>query len=106
MTTAETKAFTKEQAVRIIIAAIENKAIDFPFSKGLNTKRVEELIERQKFSTNKHELTLRSFETCAIAYELAGLARRDALYLLTLLEALTTPLTEKETNNISRFMID
>lgn len=103
-------ALDKDQAMRIIITAIENGAIRFPFSGGLNEGSVLAKFRKDLKSEKPDDITydefIRSSKVSAVAYEIAGLARFDALYLLTLYETLTTGMTKKEADRIQTAILN
>ncbi len=102
-------AFKKEEAIQLIIAAIQAGAISFPFSKSLNDEKINNLIKSRMSSCldnlPRAEL-LRRIEGVTIAAECAALARRDALFILTLLTTLTHGITEEEAQRIIRTATD
>ncbi len=102
-------AFTKSEAIQVIIAGIQSGAIKFPFSNALNDQKIDQLIKTRMnncVDNFPREVLLKRIEGLTIANECATLARRDALYLLTLLTTLTQGITEKEAESIIRTAID
>ena len=98
-------AFTRDQAASIIIAGIQAGAIRFPFSGAFDAKHAEEIAERNlgyAYSAEKTSDFLRSMESYAIAQDFANLARKDALYLLMLLQTLTVGISKEESERIIR----
>ena len=94
--------FTREEAVKIIIAGIENQAIRFPFTNAIElddvNKTVSCILQSRdgRFNNRVTEERLRDADTYAIGHALQDLARKDALYLLAMLNTLTTPLSDNE----------
>lgn len=103
-------ALHEDQALRLILAAIEAGAIRFPFSGGLNEASVlekfREMLKNERPGEITYEEFIRSAEVSAVANRVAGLARFDALYILTLYEALTTGLTKKEADRIAAAVLN
>ena len=103
-------AFDKEDAMRIIITAIENGAIRFPFSGGLDVDSVLAKFRKELKNEKPDDITydefIRSAKVSAVAYEIVGLARFDALYLLALYETHTIGMTEKEAGRIQTAILN
>ena len=98
-------AFTEEQAASIIIAGIQAGAIRFPFSGAFDAKHAEEIAKRNLGDPSLGEKTpdvLRRMEVYAVAEDFANLARKDALYLLTLRQTLTEGVSKEEAERIIR----
>lgn len=103
-------AFDHDPALQIILAAIQAGAIRFPFSGGLNETSVLAKFREKHKGEKPGDITydefIRSAKVSAVAQEVAGLARFDALYILTIYEALTTGLTKKEADRIAAAVLD
>lgn len=103
-------ALDKNQAMQVIIAAIQAGAIRFPFSGGLNETSVLANFRGKHKGEKPGDITydefIRSAKVSAVAQEVAGLARFDALYILTIYEALTTGLTKKEADRIQTAILN
>ena len=94
-------AFTREEAVKLIIALVENKVIGLPFTNCFDAEHVAMHIQRfvnhaPSSVIEEPELILRKADAYAVANLLKGLTRKDAFFYLSLLEALTNGLTEDE----------
>lgn len=102
-------ALNEDQALRLILAAIEAGAIRFPFSGGLNVNSL--LSKYREKVRNKPEGVpfeefVRSAHVAEVAHEVTGLARFDALYILTLYKTLTVGLTKKEADRIQTAILN
>lgn len=96
-------AFAPEDAVQIILAGINTGAIKFPFTGSFDKEKAEEILKRTLGEARSGERTedrIRSDISYTLAYEFANLARKDAIYLLTLFQTLVVGLTEKEAEGI------
>ena len=105
---AEKCAFTREEAVKLIISLVENKVIGLPFTQCFNAERVANNAERYvrqsaHIGTKVTEALLREADTYAIGNELENLARKDGIFLLALLQTLTEGLTENERSQIAHW---
>lgn len=99
--------FSKEEAVRLVIAGVESGALGFPFSKAFTTdgfhKRVKDGLDNARMrGRDIDDNVLREHESYEIATAYATLARRDALFFLALVNALVTGITETEADSIFR----
>ena len=89
----DSNSFTSAEVTQIIVAGLQSGAIVLPFSRKFN---VEKFNQKLGDHLEKYE----EFTSKRLAYQLGGLARMDAIYLLCLKEALLTGLTDKETERI------
>lgn len=96
-------ALDKDPALQVILAAIQAGAIRFPFSGELSQerilKKIRDRIDRDTSGTPRSAL-FQSVAAEEVAGEVAGLARLDALYILTIYETLRSGLTEEEAEGI------
>lgn len=100
-----TKCFSDEQAVTIIAALINAGCIGLPFSKSFNEEEVKETAKRI-YGSNPSVKNFVDICGDAVAADMAKRARLDGIYLISLLEALTTPLTQKEAQRIIDSPVD
>ena len=101
-------ALDQDNAVRIIVAAIEAGQIRLPFSGSLDREKILEEI-RDRVSRNvegSREERVQKISPVQVAKAVAGLARLDALYILTIYETLRAGLTKKESDDILTAILD
>ena len=96
-------AFTPEEATQIIIAGIQARVIRFPFTVSFDKTTAETILEKNLHRAAVHENSeefLRNLDGQTVAGIFATLARRDALFLLTLRKTLIEGLTQEEADRI------
>ncbi|WP_288345053.1 hypothetical protein [uncultured Duodenibacillus sp.] len=97
-------AFTHAEAVQIILAGINTGAIKFPFTGSFSKEKAEEMLKGTLCQARSGERTEERFREdvgYALSYEFANLARKDAIYLLSLLQTLVVGLTKEEAEGIT-----
>ncbi len=98
-------AFERDDAVQLIIAAVQSGAIKLPFSAAFHAEKLDKLLKQELNRSLGGYLPadyLRSMEGKYLACEYADIARKDALYLLTLLQTLVVGITKEEAEKINR----
>ena len=101
----DSNSFTSAEVTQIIVAGLQSGAIVLPFSRKFNVEKFnQKLGDHLKNPGVGNGGTLEEkyeeFTSKRLAYQLGGLARMDAIYVLCLKEALLTGLTDKETERI------
>ena len=96
--------FNREDAAQLIIAGIAAGTLNFPFSKGLNAESLIQRVQDRRKETEPVTSAdvLQGRFRQEVADQTALLARLDAVYFLTLQQALMDGLTEKEAERIAQ----
>lgn len=97
-------AFTADEATRIIVAAIEAKAITFPFLTAFNSSSEFFRALTNADSDNLGLNASRAIETArlnGVCAKAGYVAKMDAAYLLSLRETLINGLSEEDAKTIA-----
>ena len=90
-----------EQAIKLIIAAMNSGTLKLPFLSGLDPEAVENEIRKFSATALKTPENVRRYELAALADQVVPLARLDALVILTFLLTLTNGVTKEEAERLS-----